>query len=129
MALITTTAFLLAVRLNAMVVAILGMLGGFLTPALLSSGQDNPLGLFVYIALLDGRGCSWSPSSSAGNFLAAMAALCTALMQAGWAESFFTREKVFRGATRSISRWPCCWALNALWLAGKLAGQTPGAIQ
>ena len=32
MALITTTAFLLAVRLNALVVAILGMLGGFLTP-------------------------------------------------------------------------------------------------
>jgi len=43
----------LSVRLNAMVVAVLGMLGGFLTPILLSTGQDNPLGLFVYIALLD----------------------------------------------------------------------------
>jgi membrane protein DedA with SNARE-associated domain len=32
MVLITATAFLLAVRLNALVVAILGMLGGFLTP-------------------------------------------------------------------------------------------------
>ena len=53
MALITTTAFLLAVRLNALVVAILGMLGGFLTPILLSTGQDNPLGLFGYIAILD----------------------------------------------------------------------------
>ena len=53
MVLITTTAFLLAVRLNALVVAILGMLGGFLTPILLSTGQDNPLGLFGYIAILD----------------------------------------------------------------------------
>ena len=53
MALITTTAFLLAIRLDAMVVAILGMLGGFLTPILLSTGQDNPLGLFGYIAILD----------------------------------------------------------------------------
>jgi hypothetical protein len=33
-----------AVRLDALVVAILGMLGGFLTPILLSTGQDNPLG-------------------------------------------------------------------------------------
>ena len=53
MVLITTTAFFLAVRLNAMVVAILGMLGGFLTPILLSTGVDNPFGLFGYIAILD----------------------------------------------------------------------------
>ena len=53
MVLITATAFLLAVRLDALVVAILGMLGGFLTPVLLSTGQDNPLGLFGYIAILD----------------------------------------------------------------------------
>src|SRR6266576_6190654 len=53
MALITVVAFLLAVRLNAIVVAILGIAGGFLTPVLLSTGQDYPLGLFVYIALLD----------------------------------------------------------------------------
>ena len=42
MVLITATAFLLAVRLNAMVVAILGMLGGFLTPILLSTGRTIP---------------------------------------------------------------------------------------
>jgi uncharacterized membrane protein len=53
MVLITVTACLLAVRLNALVVAILGMLGGFLTPILLSTGVDNPAGLFGYIAILD----------------------------------------------------------------------------
>src|SRR5881275_3574005 len=53
MTLITAVAFLLAVRLSAIVVAILGLAGGFLTPVLLSTGQDHPLGLFVYIALLD----------------------------------------------------------------------------
>ena len=76
MALITATAFLLAVRLNALVVAILGMLGGFLTPVLLSTGQDNPLGLFGYIAILDaGLICRrvaiaagiFSPRSPLGN--------------------------------------------------------------
>src|SRR6266496_1031390 len=43
MTLITAVAFLLAVRLNAIVVAVLGIAGGFLTPVLLSTGQDHPL--------------------------------------------------------------------------------------
>jgi len=41
------------VRLNAIIVAVLGIAGGFLTAILLSTNQDNPLGLFGYIALLD----------------------------------------------------------------------------
>jgi len=53
MSLITAATFLLAVRMDALVVAILGIAGGFLTPVLLSTGQDNPFGLFGYIALLD----------------------------------------------------------------------------
>jgi uncharacterized membrane protein len=53
MAVITAIAFTLAVKLDALVVAILGLVGGFLTPILLSTGQDNPVGLFTYIALLD----------------------------------------------------------------------------
>ena len=44
MVLITATAFTLAVRLEAMVVAILGMAGGFLTPVLLSTGMATPSG-------------------------------------------------------------------------------------
>src|SRR5262249_11904412 len=38
MILVTATAFLLAVKLDAQVVAVLGLLGGFLTPVLLSTG-------------------------------------------------------------------------------------------
>lgn len=53
MALVTCIAFLLSVRMNAPAVAVLGVAGGFLTPVLLSTGQDYPLGLFGYIALLD----------------------------------------------------------------------------
>ena len=36
-------------RLNALLVAILECLAGFLTPILLSTGGDNPGGLFGYI--------------------------------------------------------------------------------
>lgn len=96
MVLITTTAFLLAIRLNAMVVAILGMLGGFLTPVLLSTGQDNPLGLFGYIAILD-AGLIVVALNRRWDFLTALAAAGTAFMQIGWAGKFFEPEKYFEG--------------------------------
>jgi uncharacterized membrane protein len=96
MALITTTAFLLAARLDAMVVALLGMLGGFLTPILLSTGQDNPLGLFGYIAILD-AGLIVVALNRRWHFLTALAAAGTAFMQIGWAGKFFETGKYFEG--------------------------------
>jgi uncharacterized membrane protein len=94
MTLITAVAFLLAVRLDAIVVAILGMAGGFLTPILLSTGQDNPFGLFGYIALLDigllmvARRKEWSA-------LPILGAAGTVLVQIGWVTQFFLREEYF----------------------------------
>ena len=96
MALITTAAFLLAARLDAMVVAILGMLGGFLTPILLSTGQDNPLGLFGYIAILD-AGLIVVALNRRWHFLTALAAAGTVFMQIGWAGKFFETGKYFEG--------------------------------
>ena len=96
MTLITVVAFLLAVRLNAIAVAILGIAGGFLTPILLSSGQDNPVGLFGYIALLDiglllvARRKQWSA-------LPILGAVGTLLMQIAWVGQFFLREHYFAG--------------------------------
>ena len=96
MALITATAFLLAVRMSAQVVAILGMLGGFLTPVLLSTGQDAPVALFGYIALLN-VGLLAVAWHRRWFHLAPLAAAGTILMQIGWAASFFVRGEYFDG--------------------------------
>jgi hypothetical protein len=96
MTLITAVAFLLAVRLNAMVVAVLGIAGGFLTPVLLSTGQDHPLGLFVYIALLD-IGLLALAQRQRWNALPILGAMGTALMQLAWVTTFFVPEKYFAG--------------------------------
>src|SRR6266436_5998222 len=96
MTLITAVAFLLAVRLNAIVVAILGLAGGFLTPVLLSTGQDHPLGLFVYIALLD-LGLLALAQRQRWNVLPILGAVGTALMQFAWITTFFVPEKYFAG--------------------------------
>ena len=115
MALITTTAFYLAVRLNALVVAILGMLGGFLTPVLLSTGPDNPLGLFGYIAILD-AGLMVVALNRRWYFLTALAAAGTAIMQVGWLNKFFVAEKYFEG-DRIFIALAVLLGFNALWLA------------
>ena len=115
MALITLTAFLLAVRLDALVVAILGMLGGFLTPVLLSTGQDNPSGLFGYIAILD-AGLIVVALHKRWHFLVALAALGTAVMQIGWAGKFFESEKYFEGNKIFIA-FAVLLGFNILWLA------------
>ncbi len=88
MCLITATAFLLAVRLKAVVIAILGMAGGFLTPILVSTGQDNPFGLFGYIAILV-VGLLAVARFGGWHFLAALGAGGTLLMQIGWFARFF----------------------------------------
>lgn len=53
MALTTLVAGLLSLRYDSVFIAVLGLLGGFATPLLLSSGKDRPIGLFSYILLLD----------------------------------------------------------------------------
>jgi hypothetical protein len=96
MALITVAGIVLADRLDALVVAILGMLGGFLTPILVSTGQDNPLGLFGYIAILD-IGLILVAQRRRWFFVTALAALGTGMMQIGWASAFFEAQRYVEG--------------------------------
>ncbi|HEY4639574.1 MAG TPA: DUF2339 domain-containing protein [Candidatus Udaeobacter sp.] len=96
MTLITAVAFLLSVRLNAIVVAVLGIAGGFLTPILLSTNQDNPLGLFGYIALLD-IGLLALAQRQRWSALPILGAIGTAVMEIAWVGAFFVPEKYFAG--------------------------------
>ena len=92
MVLVTAVAFLLAVRLEAQVVAVLGLLGGFLTPVLISTGQDNPLGLFGYLGLLN-FGVIAIVAHKRWSYQVLLAALGTAIMEVAWADKFFRVEK------------------------------------
>lgn len=50
---VTSTGLTLSIRYSAYSLAAIALLGGFLTPLLLSTGQNQPLILFGYILLLD----------------------------------------------------------------------------
>lgn len=52
MALITLCAGLFAARFDSLLVAVLGILGGYSTPVLLATGEKNFAGLFGYVLLL-----------------------------------------------------------------------------
>lgn len=84
---VTIAAFLLAVALDAQVVVILGLLGGFLTPILLSTGQDQPVALFGYIALLN-AGIAAVVWRKRWNYLVLLSAIATALMEFDWAGQY-----------------------------------------
>src|SRR6476620_787290 len=93
MTLITAVAFLLSVRLNAIIVSVLGIAGGFLTPVLLSTPQDNPLGLFGYMALLD-IGLLALAQRQRWNAPPILGAIGTAVMQFAWVDAYFVPEKI-----------------------------------
>ena len=94
MILTTISAIVLAVRLGAKVVAVLGLLGGFVTPVLLSSGVDRPLVLFGYIGFLD-AGLIYVALRKRWSFLVLLASLATIVMQVSWVSTFFDSSKIF----------------------------------
>jgi len=53
MILITVLASLLSILFDVKWLAVLGLIGGFLTPALLSTGQDNQIALMSYMTILN----------------------------------------------------------------------------
>ena len=82
MSLITLVAFLLAVRLDAQVIVVLGLAGGFLTPLLLTNGEDA-LRLFGYVALLN-AGIAAVAIRKRWDYVLVLAAIGTILMQWLW---------------------------------------------
>jgi uncharacterized membrane protein len=94
MALVTATAVLLSVRLAAPPVAVLGLVGGFLTPVLLSTGVDNEVALFTYVSLLDAGvlAVAYFKRWRSLDFLSFAGTLLTAL---GWAVSFYKPQKLW----------------------------------
>jgi uncharacterized membrane protein len=91
---VTALAVLLAVRLDALPVAVLGLVGGFLTPALITTGQDNQIGLFTYVSLLDAGvlAVAYFKRWRSLDFLSFAA---TVAMTLGWAFNYYDHGKLW----------------------------------
>ena len=107
--LVTTAAMLYAVSMNEIVVAFLSLLGGFLTPAIVSTGENLPTPLFIYVLIL-GLGamlCAYYRKWRAINILAFAG---TFLLYIGWFEKFY------RPTIRSAVGMPEQMAIALAWL-------------
>jgi uncharacterized membrane protein len=83
MSAVTAVAALISVRHGALFTAILGVIGGLWTPLLLSTGQDRPLALFAYLAILN-VGFLFVARRQAWSVVAALLLAGTTLLEFGW---------------------------------------------
>ena len=97
MSLVTAASFLMSVRMDSKYVALLALIGGFLTPPLLSTGADSPFALFGYIFLLD-AGIAATFFRTRWDFLLPLALIGTGIMEIGWFNTFFTGSRVMTGS-------------------------------
>jgi hypothetical protein len=93
MALVTAVAVLLSVRRDSVFIALLGLLGGFATPALLSTGENNPVPLFGYILLLN-AGLAWVATQRRWPLLTTLSLLFTVFYQWGWVVRFLSTNQL-----------------------------------
>src|SRR6266850_2213976 len=88
----TAMAGALALRYDAPAIAALGMLGGYATPLLLSTGQDRPWVLFSYVLILN-LGAIAAARLRKWQSLEALAFLATITLYGGWLIDRFAPEK------------------------------------
>ena len=89
LALVTAVAVALSLRRESLFIAVLGLLGGFATPALLSTGENRPIPLFAYLLLLN-IGLAWVSYRRAWPVLSWLTVILTTLYQWGWVIKFLT---------------------------------------
>ncbi len=93
MAVVAALAVVLALRRDSLFIAALGLLGGFATPALLSTGEDRPVVLFSYLLLLN-AGLAWVAFRKRWVLLSVASLVLTTFYQWGWALRFLAGENL-----------------------------------
>lgn len=127
----TVLACALALRYDAIAIAAFGLLGGYLTPVLLSTGEDHPWFLFSYTLLLDlgllalVRARGWPP-------LEVLGVAATFALLWGWYNAHFEEQKrlvatlfalVYYAIFVEVTLWPlfvvsqvsAAFAIAAIW--------------
>jgi uncharacterized membrane protein len=87
LAIVTALAVLLSIRRESLFIAVLGLLGGFSTPALLSTGENAPIPLFAYLLLLN-VGLAWVAYRQRWPVLTVLTLVLTTIYQWGWVFKF-----------------------------------------
>ena len=90
--LVTAAAMVLAVRMNVLLVALVGVLGGYAAPVLFSTGEKNLAGLFLYLLLL-GAGVLFTARKRNWKLLNSVSFWFTALLFGGALARFYREQE------------------------------------
>ena len=93
MGLVTAVAVLLSIRRDSVFIALLGLVGGFATPMLLSGPEDRTVPLFGYLVLLN-LGLAWVAVKKRWPLLAALSLAATTLYQWQWVVKFLDSPRM-----------------------------------
>jgi len=89
MLIVTAIAVLLSIRRDSVFIALLGLVGGFATPALLSTGENKPVALFSYLLLLN-VGLLWVAIQRRWPLLTALSVVFTVIYEWSWIGKYLT---------------------------------------
>ncbi len=92
----TVITLVAAERRNSRFMAALGLIGGYLTPLLLSTGENKAVAFFTYLGLLDAA-LLWAAGRRRWAGLTLVAAIVTSVLYAGWAIQFRAPDQVAIG--------------------------------
>jgi uncharacterized membrane protein len=122
---VTLTAGVVAVKRDAFMLAVLGLVGGFLTPYLVSTHEDQPLALFGYLVLLD-AGVVAVAGRKRWPVLGLLGVVGSGLVFGGWGLDFLDARKApfaLFAAAALAGVFAC-----AAPLVGRSAGAKPGVV-
>ncbi len=112
MILVTLVSMVLSLSYNEKWLAVLGVIGGFLTPVVLSTGQDNQIALMTYISVLN-LGILGVAFYKRWNLLNILGFIATYIIYTGWLLNHY----VFLGTVQQLERfWPALLFLNGFYL-------------
>ncbi len=90
MGIVTVLAFQQAFYYNSIAVSILALIGGFLTPMMLSTGNVNAVGLFTYLAILNTGIIAIALAKPSWGSLEPLAMGATYIYFFAWLDEYFT---------------------------------------
>jgi uncharacterized membrane protein len=93
MLIVTAIAVLLSIRRDSVFIALLGLVGGFATPALLSTGENKPVALFSYLLLLN-VGLLFVAIQRRWPLLTALSVIFTVIYEWSWIGKYFTAAQL-----------------------------------
>jgi len=122
LALVTAVAVLLSIRRDSLFIAVLGLLGGFATPVLLSTGENRPVPLFAYLLMLN-IGLAWVAARQRWSVLTILTLACTTFYQWAWVIRFLTASQL--SLAMGIFLVFAVTGLVALISSARASGDTP----